>query len=163
MSSLRNPPISHTVLHHSEIELEWICGLVKEQELEVWVEGCTERPFAPCTRGSLHRKALPPNTNYYSLLQWRCEWPFSYSGKSRDETGLSYFSPGCEQRLWAKGYKDVVIHVSLLEIVHDGVLIDLAEQHHVIHPAVFDIVALPVVPVVPPAPLQQNTRTMHNC
>lgn len=102
MSSLRNPPISHTVLHHSEIELEWICGLVKEQELEVWAEGCTERPFAPCTRGSLHRKALPPNTNYYSLLQWRCEWPFSYSGKSRDETGLSYFSPGCEQRLWSQ-------------------------------------------------------------
>lgn len=57
-----------------------------------------------------------------------------------------------------KGYKDVVIHVSLLEVVNDGVLIDLAKQHHVIHPAVFDIVALPVVPVVPPAPLQQNTH-----
>ena len=57
-----------------------------------------------------------------------------------------------------KGYKDVVIHISLLEVVHDGVLIDLAEQHHVVHAAVFDIVALPVVPVVAPAPLQQNTH-----
>lgn len=63
----------------------------------------------------------------------------------------------CEE----EGYKDVVIHVSLLEIVHDGVLIDLAEQHHVIHSAVFDIVALPVVPVVPPAPLKQSKNT-HN-
>ena len=58
----------------------------------------------------------------------------------------------------SKGYKDVVIHVSLLEVVHDGVLIDLAEQHHVVHSAVLDIVALPVVQVVPPAPLQQNTH-----
>ena len=57
-----------------------------------------------------------------------------------------------------KGYKVVVIHVSLLEVVHDGVLIDLGEQHHVIHAAVFDIVALPVVPVVPPAPLKQNKK-----
>lgn len=61
----------------------------------------------------------------------------------------------------SKGYKDVVIHVSLLEVVHNGVLIDLAEQHHVIHSAVFDIVALPVVPVVPPAPLQQNTYNVQ--
>ena len=60
-----------------------------------------------------------------------------------------------------KGYKDVVIHVSLLEVVHDGVLVDLAEQHHVIHSAVFDIVALPVIPVVPPAPLQQNTHNVQ--
>lgn len=52
-----------------------------------------------------------------------------------------------------KGYKDVVIHVSLLEVLHNGILIDLAEQHHVIHSTVFDIVALPVVPLVPPAPL----------
>lgn len=52
-----------------------------------------------------------------------------------------------------KGYKDVVIHISLLEVVHDGVLVDFTEQHHVIHATVFDIVALPVVPVVPPAPL----------
>lgn len=70
-------------------------------------------------------------------------------------------------RLWtpiaSKGYKDVVIHVSLLEVVHDGVLIDLAEQHHVIHSTVFDIVALPVVPVVPPAPLQNKAHTMYNC
>lgn len=61
-----------------------------------------------------------------------------------------------------KGYKDIVIHVSLLQIVHNGVVIDLAEQHHVIHSAVFDIVALPVVPVVPPAPLQQNADTKYN-
>lgn len=59
-----------------------------EQELEVRVEGCTERPFAPCTWWSLRRNALPPNSSYYSLLQWRCEWPFSRSGKSTDETGL---------------------------------------------------------------------------
>ncbi|TNN87522.1 hypothetical protein EYF80_002239 [Liparis tanakae] len=46
-------------------------------------------------------------------------------------------------------------------VVHDGVLIDLAEQHHVVHSAEFDIVALPVVPVVPPAPLQQNTHNVQ--
>lgn len=57
-----------------------------------------------------------------------------------------------------EGYKDVVIHVSLLEVVHNGVFIDLGEQHHIIHSAVFDIVALPVVPVVPPAPLKQNEK-----
>lgn len=62
-----------------------------------------------------------------------------------------------------KGYKDVVIHVSLLEVVHDGVLVDLAEQHHVVHPAVFDIVALPVVAVVAPAPLQQKHTQWKNC
>lgn len=56
-----------------------------------------------------------------------------------------------------QGYKDVVIHVSLLEVLHDGVLVDLAEQHHVVHAAVLDIVALPVVAVVAPAPLQQST------
>lgn len=61
----------------------------------------------------------------------------------------------------SKGYKDVVIHVSLLEVVHDGVLIDLAEQDHVVHAAVFDIVALPVVPVVPPAPLKQKTHKVQ--
>lgn len=67
------------------------------------------------------------------------------------ETRRRYFPPACEAK--GEGYKDVVIHVSFLEVVHDGVLVDLAEQHHVVHPAVLDIVALPVVPVVAPAPL----------
>lgn len=57
------------------------------------------------------------------------------------------------KRREVQGYKDVVIHVSFLEVVDDGVLVDLAEQHHVVHAAVLDIVALPVVPVVAPAPL----------
>lgn len=65
----------------------------------------------------------------------------------------------CDRR--GQGYKDVVIHVSLLEVFHDGVLVDLAQQHHVVHAAVLDIMALPVVPVVPPAPLQQSTA--HDC
>lgn len=78
---------------------------------------------------------------------------------------LGHFSQGYEHSSASKGYKDVVIHVSLLEVVHDAVLIDLAEQDHVIYTAVFDIVALPMVPVVTPAPLKQNkkTHTMHNC
>lgn len=65
-------------------------------------------------------------------------------------------------RTACKGYKDVVIHVSLLEIVHDGVLVDLAEQHHVVHAAVLDIVALPVVPVVAPAPLKQTNAPLFS-
>lgn len=74
--------------------------------------------------------------------------------------GTRLFLAGVWAEIAGEGYKDVVIHVSLLEVVHDGVLRDLAEQHHVIHPAEFDIVALPVVPVVPPAPLQQNTHNV---
>lgn len=46
-----------------------------------------------------------------------------------------------------KGYKDVVIHVSLLQVLHDGALCDLGQQHHVVHAAVLHIVAVPVVPV----------------
>lgn len=49
-----------------------------------------------------------------------------------------------------EGYKDVVVHVSLLEVVHNGVLVDLGEEHHVVHSTLLDIVALPVVPVVAP-------------
>lgn len=43
------------------------------------------------------------------------------------------------------GYKDVVVHVSLLEVFHDGVLCDLGQKHHVVHSALFDILTLPVV------------------
>lgn len=42
------------------------------------------------------------------------------------------------------GYKDVVVHEALAEVAHDGVLSDLGQQHHVIHTALFHIVALPV-------------------
>lgn len=56
----------------------------------------------------------------------------------------SYLEKSVETK---KGYKNVVIHVSLLQILHDGILCDLGEQDHVIHAAVLNIVALPVVPV----------------
>lgn len=60
-----------------------------------------------------------------------------------------------------KGYKNIVIHVSLLEILHDGVLCDLGEQDHVVHTAVLDIVALPVVAVGTFASLRtQNTQLL---
>lgn len=58
-----------------------------------------------------------------------------------------------------EGYKNVVVHVSLLQVLHDGVLCDLGEKDHVVHAAVFDIVALPVVPVGPFASLLvENTQ-----
>lgn len=47
-----------------------------------------------------------------------------------------------------EGYKDVVVHVSLLQVVCDGVLIDLGQQHHVVHTAHLDILGLPVVPLL---------------
>ena len=58
----------------------------------------------------------------------------------------------------AEGYKYVVIHISLLEVVHNGVFVDLREKHHVVHSTLFDIVALPVVPEVAPAPLYKQTN-----
>lgn len=55
-------------------------------------------------------------------------------------------SQGCAKER-RKGYKDVVVHVSLLQVLYDGGLCDLGEQHHVIHTAMLDIVTLPVVAV----------------
>lgn len=46
--------------------------------------------------------------------------------------------------LHQEGYKDVIVHKSLLEVLHDGFLGDLGEQDHVVHAALLDIVALPV-------------------
>lgn len=111
--------------------------------------------------GGLHRGTLwPPRTlepqwegcshqtvSYYWLPRGRSVRAFIPFWESSDMF---------HQRV-SSGYKDVVIHVSLLEVLHDGVLVDLAEQHHVVHAAVLDIVALPVVAVVSPAPLQQST------
>lgn len=53
--------------------------------------------------------------------------------------------PVNEAGLEVKGYKNVVVHVSLLEVLDDGVLGDLGEQHHVVHSALFDILTLPVI------------------
>lgn len=44
-----------------------------------------------------------------------------------------------------KGYKDVVVHVSFLQVFHDSVLCDLGQQDHVVHPALFNILTLPVI------------------
>ena len=44
-----------------------------------------------------------------------------------------------------KGYVDDVVHEPLLEVVDDGCLRNLLEQHHVVDTAGLDIVALPVV------------------
>ena len=52
------------------------------------------------------------------------------------------------------GYKDVVVQVSFLQVLHDCIFVDLGEQHHVIHAALFDILTLPVVL----ASLQEETR-----
>lgn len=85
--------------------------LVKEQEskqeLEVWMEVRIERPFGPCTQQSLSGKALPSNTELLltaAIMLWMTI-QLQYSGNSRDETWLSYFSPGCELRLRAKDTK----------------------------------------------------------
>lgn len=60
-----------------------------------------------------------------------------------------------------KGYKNVVVHVSLLQILHNGVFCDLGEQDHVVHATVLDIVTLPVVPVGTFASLQmENTQLL---
>lgn len=59
-----------------------------------------------------------------------------------------------------KGYKNIIIHVSFLQVLHDGILSDFGEQDHVIHSTVLDIVALPVVSVVPFAALQESTRNI---
>lgn len=44
-----------------------------------------------------------------------------------------------------EGYEDVVVHVSFLQVFHDGVLRDLRQQDHVVHPALFNILTLPVI------------------
>jgi len=44
-----------------------------------------------------------------------------------------------------KGYKYVIIHVSLFEVLDDGVLVNLRQEDHVVHPGNFDILTLPVV------------------
>lgn len=44
-----------------------------------------------------------------------------------------------------KGYEDVVVHVSFLQVFHDGVLRDLRQQDHVVHPALLNILTLPVI------------------
>lgn len=49
----------------------------------------------------------------------------------------------CLPRPWPR-YKDVVVHEALSEVAHDGILGDLRQQHHVVHAALFHIVALPV-------------------
>lgn len=52
-----------------------------------------------------------------------------------------------------KGYKNIIIHVSLLEIIDNAIFSDLREKHHVIHSTLLDIVTLPVIPVVAFTPL----------
>lgn len=137
------------ILHHSEIKL------VGEGAGVGSLGGVTYKE-APCTRQSLRRKALPPNTDPLLTATITLWTTIQLFWEERGWDGASAISRW--GAIVSKGYKDVVIHVSLLEVVHDGVLVDLAEQHHVIHSAEFDIVALPVVPV-PPAPLQQNKHT----
>lgn len=46
-----------------------------------------------------------------------------------------------------KGYKNVVVHEPLPQILHDGVFVDLRQENHVIHPALLDVLHLPVVPL----------------
>lgn len=57
---------------------------------------------------------------------------------------LLFLCPSFACPIHGPRYKDVVIHESLSEVAHDGVLGDLRQQHHVIHAALFHIVALPV-------------------
>lgn len=118
----------------------------------MWVRVQTKNPLS--LPGICHL----PSLTYYSLLLSHCERELSFSGNKQGRDTQPFLT-GVRTENASEGYKDVVIHVSLLEVVHDGVLVDLAEQDHVIHAALFDIVALPVVPVVPPAPLKQtNTQ-----
>lgn len=71
---------------------------------------------------------------------------FSYNGSSAVSDGASM----CHSWLWFQtgqlvGYKDIVVHVSLLEVFHDGIFIDLGDQNHVVHSALLHILTLPVV------------------
>lgn len=57
------------------------------------------------------------------------------------------------------GYKDEVIHESLLQVFHNGVFADLGQQHHVVHTALLDILTLPVVLTA----LQESTVRVREC
>lgn len=54
---------------------------------------------------------------------------------------------GSVDQVWTldRGYEDVVIHVSLLQVVCDGVLVDFGQQHHVVHAAHLHVLSLPMV------------------
>lgn len=130
-----------------------------EQRSDIWLRSVTKRPFPTFSLQDLWGNLSPSHTDVKdcSLLICHSERAFSYFGRSGNDTARTFLT-GLWTESASEGYKDVVIHVSLLEVVHDAVLADLAEQDHVIHAAVFDIVALPVVPVVAPAPLKQKTH-----
>lgn len=136
-------------MHYSVRKCEsYLCRLRSERLVwgaysTVWGNGaiCQQWPITQSTNDTMNE------------LFWEKQ------GWNRSQRFLS----GVRSDFVRKGYKDVVIHVSLLEVVHNGVLIDLAEQHHVVHSTMFDIVALPVVPVVAPAPLQQKVLLFVHC
>lgn len=46
---------------------------------------------------------------------------------------------------FTKGYKNVVIHISFLEVFYDGIFGDLGQQDHVIHSTLLHILTLPVI------------------
>jgi hypothetical protein len=44
-----------------------------------------------------------------------------------------------------KGYKYVIVVVSLFEVFDDGILRNLGQQHHIVHPGQLDILSLPMI------------------
>lgn len=44
-----------------------------------------------------------------------------------------------------EGYKDIVVHVPLLQVLRDGVLANLGQQDHVVHATHLHILGLPMV------------------
>lgn len=65
--------------------------------------------------------------------------------KKKKKGGTQWTLIAHKTRKWTKGYKDVVVHVSFLQVLHDGLLCDFGQQDHVVHAALLHILTLPVI------------------
>lgn len=83
--------------------------------------------------------------NFWSTF---CEWPYSLNNTCSAKWSAERSVTIHPRVIWSigdQGYKDVVVHVSLFEIFHNGIFSDLGEKHHVINTTLLDILALPVI------------------
>lgn len=97
----------------------------------LWGPGPVAPGGDPCPSAVPHCSLLP----LPSFIRFCASLPTSLRSCPPSPPSLSTLCPG---------YKDVVVHEALPEVAHDGVLGDLGQQHHVVHPALLHIVALPV-------------------
>lgn len=64
---------------------------------------------------------------------------------NKNKKGTQWTLIAHKTRKWTEGYKDVVVHVSFLQVLHDGLLCDFGQQDHVVHAALLHILTLPVI------------------